>query len=174
MRKFIWNISERQSVLHFKASYFTIGHLSGSFNKIRGQVIAGAQFEEPEVDLIISVSSVETLDAELNRKIRSADILDSLAFPEMSFTSVGGCRASSGVIWELEGDFKIRQISSSINLIVNFSTVKIKGRRTTALFHLFGEVDLKKSGLSVLYNKGIIERLDVSAEIELTKSGEST
>jgi polyisoprenoid-binding protein YceI len=172
MRKFIWNISERNSILHFKAKYLTIGHLSGSFKKLRGTVVAGALFEDPEIELFIGVSSVETLDTDLNRKIKSAAILDAVGYPDLMFASAGGCRASSGVIWELEGTFTVKQYSSTVNMIVNFSDLKVKGKRTEALFHLFGTVDLVKSGLGELRDKGVAEIISVNAEIYLLKADE--
>jgi polyisoprenoid-binding protein YceI len=87
----------------------------------------------------------------------------------IEFVSKGGCKQSSGKIWELTGELVIKELRKPLTLIVNYSDIKEHLKRPVALFYLFGKISLKEMGLGVFHEKGISDEILLNAEIFMFK-----
>ena len=151
MKKVVWELSVKNSLIHFKVKYLRISNITGQFLKFKGEVIADEFFNHPQVHLFIDANSVGAIQ-----------------HPVIEFNSVDGCRQSSGKIWELTGNVVANEMKSPLTLVVNFSDIKEGRRKPTANFHLFGKISRKRIGLVCTDEEDVSDELNIYAEIFLT------
>lgn len=169
MKKHVWRISNKNSAIHFKAKYLRISSISGYFSKFKGTVVTEDFFKNPSVSLVIDSMSIETFDEKLDSILRSEAFFPKGKGQGIEFISMGGCKQSSGKIWELTGELVIEELRKPLTLIVNFSDIKEHLKRPVALFYLFGKIGLKEMGLGVFHEKGIGDEILLNAEIFMYK-----
>jgi len=141
MKKYIWDISTQDSSLNFKVKYFRISNILGCFLRFEGKIITEESFKNPEISISIESDSIQTWNKIQDEKLRSFEYLNSEEFPYIKFSSTGGCRESSGGIWELSGELVIKSISKPITLVVSFTDIKENQKNPKALFYLFGKIN---------------------------------
>jgi len=174
MVKFVWNVSERNSAIHFKAKYFKIGHINGHFRKVYGEVIAGAHLEDPDVELFIQASSIETMDDALDLKLKSANVLNAAEHPNMIFSAKGGCYMSSGRIWELKGFLKFKDRIIPLTMVLSLLKRHEGFKKTMMQAQLFGRINLKDLGIDLLSENGVSDEIEVYADVYMIKEAVAT
>ena len=165
--KTVWEISSKKSILQFKVRYLQIGNIVGHFTRFKGQVISSSDLNEPEVTLFIEANSIETLNAELNKKLRTERFLSTDQYPLIKFISPNGCKKSSGGIWELTGDLFIKESKVQVTMPISYSSVNLKVEKSPMIFHLFGQIATNETVITFDRNSGIGDEMKLKAEIIL-------
>ena len=170
MKEYIWEFSASNSWIRFKVAYMQIGQISGTFLRFHGTVVSDDLFTHPEVNLVIAVKSVETLNPLCNETMLSDSFLAAAGYPHIIYDSVGGCRQSVGKIWELTGDLTVKAAKLFMTLVISNRKINRSGDGMTAFFSLYGYISRKNFGL--VYPSGekdISDEIQISADIVLNR-----
>ena len=167
MSKFIWVVSPENSRIYINLKRQRIGQLNAELIPISGEVTADDYFTNPEVFLFIETQSLKTRYPEQNKFLQSPDILNADKYPLIEFNSIGGCRLRSGSIWELTGDVTIKGSRYPLTLIVDQSDIKQNRKTKTALFRLFGELNLENADFNCSDEDHFGRIISIEAEIAL-------
>jgi polyisoprenoid-binding protein YceI len=108
-----WSVDPAHSTLEFRVKHMMIQTVRGRFRDFDGVVIAG---DEPSVHGTIKVASLETLNAERDAHLRSADFFDVERYPEISFCAGGLQFNGDGAHVSLPGELTIKGVKRPIAL----------------------------------------------------------
>ena len=167
-KRFAWEISPKNSAIQFKVKWFGISSISRQFAKFRATVLADQSFTNPEIYLFIESNSAEVPDEKWNNALKDESFLSVSSHPVIEFTSVGGCRQSSGKIWELSGRLSVKGIQKDITMVVSASEIKRDKKKMTAVFHLFGSVSRTDFSLHCPSEENIADDVQLNAVITMT------
>jgi polyisoprenoid-binding protein YceI len=145
--RYDWGISAASSLIEFSIKYYEIGRIKGYFRKFSGEIVAGNNFDNPEIKLRIDADSVSTHNKECDRSLTSPAFLSAKQYPDIGFESYHGCRLSEGGIQELTGDLKIRDTVHQVTLLVTLSEIKTLRKELNAQFSLTTSLLLSDYGV---------------------------
>jgi polyisoprenoid-binding protein YceI len=141
-----WEISSDLSSIEFSLKYYEIGRIKGCFRKFDGEIVAGKDMSNPEIELKILAKSISTLDTEWDNKLISAGFLSAEQFPQIVFLSGQGCRLSEGGIQELTGNLTIKEHGSMVTLLVTSGAMENTRKQLRARFILTAVLLLSEYG----------------------------
>lgn len=106
-----WNIDPVHSVAEFKVKHMMISNVKGHFAGISGVLtLDPANLEQSHVEASIDVASVNTLDAQRDAHLKSADFFDVEKYPTLTFQSTRVKRSGDGEV-ELTGNLTIHGVT---------------------------------------------------------------
>jgi polyisoprenoid-binding protein YceI len=174
-----WNIDYSHSAVEFSARHLMIARVRGQFEKFTGEVHLDENApQNTTVAVKVETASINTLDANRDGHLRSADFFESDKYPYMTFES-----RRVEVLDEnhacLSGDLTIRDTVHPVNLEVEFNgTARSPWGTESAGFSARTRINRKDWGLN--WNKaleagGVLvgDDIDINIELELVKQMEA-
>lgn len=112
-----WYIDPAHSCIIFVAHYLRFGRVQGTFGDSWGVVRVAEDPAASEVDVTIRTESLNTGVAARDRHLRSPDLLDTEAHPEMRFTSTGLERRGRGPhAFRMHGELTLHGTTRPVSL----------------------------------------------------------
>jgi polyisoprenoid-binding protein YceI len=116
-----WSVDQAHSEIEFKVKHLMIASVRGSFKVFDASIYTkGKDFSTAQVDLWIDTVSVSTGDVKRDEHLKSADFLDAVNYPQISFVSNTVEVSAGGGGHELWGDLTIGGITKNIQLQLQF------------------------------------------------------
>jgi polyisoprenoid-binding protein YceI len=140
-----WFVDPAHSTIEFRVKHMVIQTVKGRFRDFDGAILAG---EEPSVSGSIKVASLDTLQAERDVHLCSADFFDAERYPEISFHAAGMQFNGDDSHFALTGELTIKGVTRPIVLDgkLHGAVVDDDGRERVALA-LRGQLDRADYGL---------------------------
>ncbi len=165
-----WTIDPVHSDVSFTVRHMMVSKVRGHFRKFEGQLVTGGNPLESSVTATIDLSSIDTNDENRDGHLRSVDIFNVDAHPQMTFTSTGVSPSGDG--YAVEGDLTLHGVTRKVtlNLELNGFGPDAWGG-TRAGFSASTEISRKDFGIDFnmpLDGGGVVigDRVNVSLEIE--------
>jgi polyisoprenoid-binding protein YceI len=140
-----WSVDTAHSTLEFRVRHMMIQTVRGRFRDFDGVIVVG---DEPSVHGTIKVASLETLNAERDAHLRSADFFDVERYPEINFHAGGLHYNGDDEHVSLPGELTVKGVTRPIALegeLRGGITGNDRVRRVALSLH--GELDRSDYGL---------------------------
>lgn len=112
-----YQLDPAHSWVHFEVEHFATSTLRGRIGPVRGEVVWDSRAGRGEVGLTIPTASVDTGLKILDTRLRSAELLDSAAFPDAWFAAtVFRHDPARPVITAVRGEFTLHGVSQPLEL----------------------------------------------------------
>ena len=131
-----WKISTDSSYIAFSLKFYEIGRIKGYVRKFDGDIVAGEDFDKPDISFQLFTDSISTLNEKWDRKLSSPLFMSAEEFPIVAFASKDGCQLSTGGIQELTGQLTIKSHTATITLLVTSASVKSTSKRKVSQYNL--------------------------------------
>ncbi|POM26011.1 hypothetical protein BTM25_03950 [Actinomadura rubteroloni] len=115
-----WNIDPSHSEVTFAIRHL-MTKVRGSFTEFSGAFQIADELADSTATVEIQMASIDTRNADRDKHVRTADVLDVDNHPTMTFVSTG-VRSEGGDHY-LDGDLTIRGVSRPVSLAVEFNGV---------------------------------------------------
>jgi len=157
-----WKVDGAHSNINFTVTHLLISEVTGNFQTFEILAIADDSFNNPEFNVTIQTTSINTNNERRDNDLRSERFFNAEMFPIIQFKSTDIEKTSENT-FKLSGDFTMHGITKSITLDGKLNGI-ITDRRSQKL----------KAGLKF---SGILKRSDfevggsmtpVSDEVEIT------
>jgi polyisoprenoid-binding protein YceI len=165
-----WTIDQGHSTIGFSVKHLVISTVKGKFTNFAGTVTtADDTFENAQAELTIHSNSIDTNQADRDAHLRGADMFDSEAFPEITFTSESFVK--KGDEFEVVGTITIKGVSKTVTLqgTLGGIVMGMYGKRIAA-FELSGKLNRMDFGVSwnaLLETGGMVVSEEVKLDIQL-------
>ena len=170
-----WKVDPSHTTVEFSAKHMMFTTVKGRFADVSGTVtVNGDTPDSATVEAVMKAESIDTRTEQRDQHLRSADFLDSAAYPDVTFrsTKIAGKRDA----FQLTGDLTIRGTTHPITLDVAYEGAgKDPWGGERMGFSATGKIDRREYGLTwnqALEAGGILVSNDVKIQIDaqLTKS----
>ena len=164
-----WAIDTVHSTVGFSVRHLMVSKVRGTFNDFSGAITV-AEDGTPSVEATISVTSIDTKNADRDAHIKSADFFDAEQFPTATFTSTG-VRAK-GEDFVVDGDFTLHGVTRPVELKLEFNGVNPgMGNGPVAGFEASTVLNRKDFGINIdmpLDGGGAVvgDKVTITLEIE--------
>jgi polyisoprenoid-binding protein YceI len=165
-------IDAAHSNVEFAVKHMMITTVKGRFGDVKGTVQIPEQ-GEPEVEVTISATSIDTRTEARDKHLRSADFFDVEKYPEIRFVSTKAIRTKDG--YSLTGDLTIKGVTKPITLDVTEDGSGIDPwGNVKASFSATGRFNRTDCGLTLnaaLETGGVLvsEEVKISIDAQLVK-----
>jgi polyisoprenoid-binding protein YceI len=139
-----WFVDPAHSTIEFRVKHMVIQTVKGRFRDFDGAILAG---EEPSVSGSIRVASLDTLHAERDAHLRSADFFDAERYPEIGFHAAGIQFNGDDSHFALTGELTIRGVTRPIVLDGKLHGAVVDDGRERVALALRGQLDRADYGL---------------------------
>jgi len=174
-----WQIDPAHSHVEFAVRHLMISSVKGAFGEVQGTV--SVDESDPRsilVDVTIQVASIDTRQEQRDAHLRSADFLDAVRFPTITFRSRMVAGSYLDGVFRLVGDLTIRDVTREVIL-----DVAAEGHLTDpwgaerAGFSARGKIDRTDFGLTwnqALETGGVLvsNEVKISVEVELIRQAQ--
>ena len=112
-----YTIDPAHSTAGFKVRHLMVANVRGEFSGVTGAVVFDAKTpENSRVEARIDATTIHTRDDQRDAHLKSADFLDVVKFPEITFVSkkISG----AGTEWKVTGDLTIHGVTNEVTLDV--------------------------------------------------------
>lgn len=140
-----WKADKAHSKIGFKITHLMISKVDGKFGDYDITAKANSGFTNPEFEVTVKTTSIDTDNANRDKDLRSEEYFDVAEYPTLTFKSTGFEQMRSKK-FKLTGDLTIRGITKTVTLEGKLNGV-IMDPKTQKL----------KAGMEL---KGTISRLD--------------
>ncbi len=162
----IWKAEPPESQIRFALKHRLPVAMIGEAT--RWKAFAALDFEEPArswVDVVVDATSLETGDRERDSLIRSPEILDARAFPEILFNSTEVTAFGEGGRWQITGDLTIRHVTLPATMDLEIDA----GARGPNAVAVTGRMAIDRRHFALRWEREPCpHRLGVGTAIELT------
>jgi polyisoprenoid-binding protein YceI len=154
-----------------------ITNVRGAFNNLQGTVAYDPQNPAASsVDVIIDAKTINTLEADRDAHMKSADFLDVERFPTIAFKSTTVTRDGDGGL-DLKGDLMIHGVTKQVVLQVKGPTVEKKDPYGNVRVGASAITRIKRSDFGLKWNAAIEtggvlvgDQVKIELEVSLIKS----
>jgi polyisoprenoid-binding protein YceI len=168
-----FQIDPAHSTAHFVVRHMMITNVRGSFSGVKGT--ASYNPENPaqsNIDVTIDASTVNTMDAQRDAHLRSADFLDVEKFPAITFKSTRVEDDGEGET-RITGDLTLHGVSRPVVLKVEGPIAGGKDPFGNVRFGASGTTKIKRSDFGLTWNAaletgGILVGDDLKIELEVS------
>lgn len=116
--KYVIDVRQKHAFIQFKISHFGFSYVLGRFQKFKGAFCYDPKnLAASQIIIEIDVASLDTMDAERDKQIRSEDYLNVKAFPKATFISTAFEELEDGVT-KLGGDLTLHGVKQPISMQV--------------------------------------------------------
>jgi len=173
--KTIWKLDPAHTLVEFSAKHLMISTVKGRISDVEGTIYADENDpENSSVDVTLKAASIDSRTEQRDNHLRSADFLDVVNFPAITFksTKIEGARNE----FKLTGDLTIRGVTRPITLDVTFEgQTKDPWGGERIGFSAKGKLDRREFGLTwnVLLETGGItvgNEIKINVEVEAVKA----
>jgi len=172
-----WNIDPVHSVAEFKVRHMMISNVKGQFTGLSGVLkLDEADITKSSVEATIDAASINTLDAQRDGHLKSAEFFDVEKFPTLAFKSTHVSRAADGKL-TVDGDLSIHGITRKVTFEVEGPSAPAKDPwgNTRVGLSATTKINRKDFGLawnSTLETGGVLlgEEITITLEVESVKA----
>jgi len=106
-----WNIDPVHATAQFKVKHMMVSHVRGEFTKVSGKLeLDSANITNSRIEASIDAATINTREPDRNAHLKSADFLDVVKFPTLTFKSTRISKKGEGEL-EVEGDLTIHGVT---------------------------------------------------------------
>ena len=121
-----WDVDPVHSSAEFKVKHMMIANVRGHFSKISGVLtLDESDVTKSKVETSIEAASIDTRDEQRDTHLRSADFLDVVNHPWLTFVSTRVNKLGIGEL-SVEGDLTIRGVTRNVTFKVEGPTPPTK------------------------------------------------
>lgn len=173
--KTIWKLDPMHTLVEFSAKHLMISTVKGRIADVEGTIYADENNpENSSVDVTLKAASIDSRTEQRDNHLRSADFLDVVNFPAITFksTRIEGDRNA----FKLTGDLTIRGVTKPITLDATFEgQTKDPWGGERIGFSAKGKLDRREFGLTwnlLLETGGITvgNEIKINIEVEAVKA----
>jgi polyisoprenoid-binding protein YceI len=171
-----WVIDTAHTKIGFKVKHLMISSVQGYFRESEGQITTeGNNFTTASISVSLKAASIDTEVADRDNHLKSADFLDVVRYPEITFESTG-VKDLGDDVYELTGNLVIKGISKKVVLSVEYGGMMTDPwGNVKAGFSLTGKVNRKDWGLiwnATLESGGVLvgDEVKINCDVELAKA----
>jgi polyisoprenoid-binding protein YceI len=167
-----WNVDPAHSAVHFSVRHMVVSKVRGRFGSWKANLNLGNgdDLSDAQVDVTIDAASIETGVADRDKHLRSADFLNTEAFPELRYQSRRVEQAGKGS-YRVIGDLTIAGVTREVPLSVSYGGhAKDPWGNEKALFSAEASILRQDFGLKwnqLLEAGGVLVGDKIEIEIEL-------
>ncbi len=110
-----YTLLPEHSFVTFEVLHFGTSTIRGRFGPLHGEVVLNRRAGSGEVSLRVPTADVNTGTGIFNARLRQADLLASVAFPEAFFVATN-VRYTGDAVAEVRGEFTWRGVSQPLSL----------------------------------------------------------
>lgn len=110
-----WKADNSHSGVNFTITHLMISEVTGNFGTFEILAVADDAFSNPEFNVTIQVSSINTGNERRDNDLRSDRFFDVANFPTITFKSTGVEKTGENT-FKLTGDFTMHGVTKSIEL----------------------------------------------------------
>ena len=141
-----WNIDPAHSSVEFVIRHLGLSKVRGRFNSFSGSVRVGSPQIASSVEVTVDLGSVDTNNVDRDNHLRSTDIFNIDAHPQMTFRSTEV--APAGDDYVLTGELTIAGTTRVVEFALEFGGVAVDAFGVTrAGFSAVGEISRKDFGV---------------------------
>ncbi|MEU8346168.1 Polyisoprenoid-binding protein YceI [Actinomadura meyerae] len=109
-----WTIDPLHSGVGFTIRHLMVSKVRGRFGTFEGTIVTGDDPLDSSVTATVDLSSVDTGNSMRDEHVRSADYLDVVKYPTMTYRSTGVRRDGDGFV--LDGELSLRGVTKEVPL----------------------------------------------------------
>ena len=117
-----WVIDPSHSSVEVVARHMVISKVRGRFERFAGTIVVAQTPEDSSVEFTVDAASISTADDRRDEHLRSADFLETSAYPEITFRSTSVKAARKGR-WTVTGDLTVRDVTRPVTVDVELEGV---------------------------------------------------
>jgi polyisoprenoid-binding protein YceI len=176
MAKERWEIDRAHSGIHFSVRHMVIAKVRGEFARWSADILTDP--DDPggaSVEAVIDTTSIATGATERDTHLKSADFLDVVQYPEITFRSTR-VQELGGDVLRVGGNLTIRGVTKEVLLDVQDNgRIRDPWGHERAGFSAKTSIDRKAFGLNwnqLLETGGLMvgDRVEIEIEVEATKA----
>lgn len=171
-----WNIDTSHSGINFSVRHMVVSKVRGRFARFTGAIeLSERDLASATLEATIDAASIDTGTPERDAHLRSADFLDTEAFPAIRYRS-RRIEALSRDRYRVIGDLTIRDVTREVPLEVEYGGRAVDPwGNERAGFSARASLDRKEFGLAwnqVLEAGGVLvgERVEIDIELEAVRA----
>lgn len=171
--KATYKIDAAHSSAHFLVRHMMITNVRGTFAKVEGTVVYDPDnIAESSIEAVIDATSIQTMDAQRDAHLRSADFLNVESFPLITFKSKSVAASGDGDL-KVTGDLTIHGVSKEVILEVDGPTAEAKDPFGNVRLGASAKTKIKRSDFGLTWNAaletgGFLVGDDVRIELEIS------
>jgi len=143
-----WKLDTNHTVISFRIKHLGLAEISGSFKEYDGSMkLQSDKLEGAEIYLKITTDSIETGNTMRDNHLKTADFLDTAAFPDMTFVSTG-FESTGGNFYNLTGNLTLKGVTKNVGLQAEYKgKTKDMWGNEVVVFNLKGSIDRTEFGV---------------------------
>jgi polyisoprenoid-binding protein YceI len=166
-----YKIDPAHSTAQFSVRHMMITNVRGRFNNVQGTVVYDA--ENPtasSINVVINTDTINTMEPDRDKHLKSADFLDVEKFPTITFKSKSVERAGDGEL-RVAGDLTIHGVTKEVVLKVDGPTGEEKDPWGNTRIGASATTKIKRSDFGLTWNAaletgGILVGDDLKIELD--------
>jgi polyisoprenoid-binding protein YceI len=158
------------STVGFKIKHLTVSNVTGRFAKFDGTInLDSADITKSTVSVSIPVESVDTINGDRDKHLKSADFFDVAKYPVITFTSTSVSGTKDQLM--VTGNFTMHGITKQVVIKGEFSGPSAGMKPGTWVAGFSGSTTLKRSDFGVgSYPAAVLgELVTINLEVEAHK-----
>jgi polyisoprenoid-binding protein YceI len=167
-----WRLDPAHTSVEFTVRHMMLSNVKGRFDKLSGTVTAnGTDPNSVQVNAVIEADSINTRVAKRDSHLRSADFLDVVQYPTITFKSTKVEPVGNGK-WKLTGDLTLHGVTKPVVLDVTGPTPPIKDPMGNTRVGASATTTIDRKDFGITWNHaldggGMLVGDDVSISIEV-------
>jgi polyisoprenoid-binding protein YceI len=167
-----WEIDPVHSEVGFKVAHLMVSSVKGNFNTYSGIVtLNDSDMTKSTVDVTIEVSSINTDEPKRDDDLRSADFLDAVRYPTITYVSTKWTGTANGAM-TIAGNLTMHGITREVVLDVEPFSKEVKDptgktRRGTSASTIINRKDFGLAWHQLLEFGGVMVGDDVAVSIKV-------
>ena len=169
--KTIYKIDPSHSTAQFSVRHMMITNVRGGFNNVQGTVAYDAENPSASsINVVIDTNTINTMEPDRDKHLRSADFLDVEKFPTITFKSKTVEPAGDGEL-RVTGDLAIHGVTKEVVLKIDGPTGEEKDPWGNTRIGASATSKIKRSDFGLTWNAaletgGILVGDDLKIELE--------
>ena len=170
--KTVYEIDPAHSSVLFSIRHLMVTNVRGSFSGVKGRVVYDS--DDPSsasAEAEIDASTIDTRDEKRDGHVKSADFLDVVKFPTITFKSAGVKRSGSSEL-QVTGDLTIHGTTNRVTLNVHDISEEAKDPWGNTRIGASAKTKIKRSDFGLTWNApletgGVLVGDEVKLDFEL-------
>jgi polyisoprenoid-binding protein YceI len=172
-----YKLDPTHSSAHFSVRHMMITNVRGGFQSVQGTAVYDpGDLKGSQLAVLIDAATVNTLDAQRDAHLKSADFLDVVTYPSITFTSTKITAAGEREL-SIAGDLTVRGVTKQVVLTVDGPSSERKDPWGNIRIGASAATTIKRSDFGLVWNApletgGILvgDELKIQLEVSLIRS----
>jgi polyisoprenoid-binding protein YceI len=136
------------SAVMFRIKHQDVSFTYGRFNEIKGEFVLAEKPADSSISIVIAAGSLDTGNAGRDEHIKGPDFLNSVQYPELTFTSTKVSKKSDEV-YTVTGQLDLHGKQAEVTLDVNFVGAGDRGQRMGYLAGFEGHLTVNRRDFGI-------------------------